>query len=147
MSSPPPSFRDSSPAGAPGRQRSKFTYRNLAQLASFSTSCPLRVVAHIDLDAFYAQCEMRRLDIADDQPLVVQQWYVTCHAHEFEPEHTTKNITGKALSRSTIQPGTKVLRVSPISMRQRSSARISSVSMSLHGVKVRRIGSIVTIRW
>lgn len=75
MSSPPPSFRDSSPAGAPGRQRSKFTYRNLSQLASFSTSCPLRVVAHIDLDAFYAQCEMRRLDIPDDQPLVVQQWY------------------------------------------------------------------------
>ncbi|CAN8100082.1 unnamed protein product [Discula destructiva] len=74
MSSPPQSFRDSSPAGAPGRHRSKFTYRNLAHLASSSTSCPLRVIAHIDLDAFYAQCEMRRLDLADDQPLVVQQW-------------------------------------------------------------------------
>ncbi|KAF3760018.1 putative Rad30, DNA polymerase eta, partial [Cryphonectria parasitica EP155] len=74
MSSPPPSFRQSSPAGAPGRQRSKFTYRNFAHLASYSTSCPLRVVAHIDLDAFYAQCEMRRLDLPDDQPLAVQQW-------------------------------------------------------------------------
>lgn len=34
----------------------------------------MRVIAHIDLDAFYAQCEMRRLNIADDQPLAVQQW-------------------------------------------------------------------------
>lgn len=74
MSSPPQGFRESSPAGAPGRTRSQFTYRHLNTLASYSTSCPLRVVAHIDLDAFYAQCEMRRLDIPDDQPLAVQQW-------------------------------------------------------------------------
>jgi len=31
-------------------------------------------VAHIDLDAFYAQCEMVRLGIPADQPLAVQQW-------------------------------------------------------------------------
>ncbi|KAI7784592.1 DNA polymerase Eta [Diaporthe eres] len=74
MSSSPRSFRESSPAGAPGRTRSQFTYRHLNTLASASTSCPLRVIAHIDLDAFYAQCEMRRLDIPDDQPLAVQQW-------------------------------------------------------------------------
>ncbi|KAI3397318.1 hypothetical protein diail_10975 [Diaporthe ilicicola] len=74
MSSSPRSFRESSPAGAPGRTRSQFTYRHLNTLASYSTSCPLRVVAHVDLDAFYAQCEMRRLDIPDDQPLAVQQW-------------------------------------------------------------------------
>lgn len=74
MSSSPRSFRESSPAGAPGRTRSQFTYRHLNTLASYSTSCPLRVIAHIDLDAFYAQCEMRRLDIPDDQPLAVQQW-------------------------------------------------------------------------
>ncbi|PSS03286.1 sister chromatid cohesion protein Eso1 [Coniella lustricola] len=67
-------FRHSSPAGAPGRQRSQFTYRNFAHLASYTTSCPLRVVAHIDLDAFYAQCEMRRLNLPDEQPLAVQQW-------------------------------------------------------------------------
>ena len=37
-------------------------------------TCPLRVIAHIDLDAFYAQCEMVRLGVAEDQPLAVQQW-------------------------------------------------------------------------
>ncbi|OIW30654.1 sister chromatid cohesion protein Eso1 [Coniochaeta ligniaria NRRL 30616] len=67
-------FRESSPAGAPGRRRSQFTYRHLSQLASYSTTNPLRVIAHIDLDAFYAQCEMVRLGVAEDQPLAVQQW-------------------------------------------------------------------------
>jgi DNA polymerase eta len=33
------------------------------------------VIAHIDLDAFYAQCEMVRLGTPEDQPLAVQQWY------------------------------------------------------------------------
>jgi len=74
--SSPQGFRESSPAGAPGRRRSQFTYRHLSQLASYSTTNPLRVVAHIDLDAFYAQCEMVRLGVAEDQPLAVQQWYV-----------------------------------------------------------------------
>jgi DNA polymerase eta len=74
MSSPTQGFRESSPAGAPRRTRSHFNYRHLNTLASCSASCPLRVIAHIDLDAFYAQCEMRRLDIPDDQPLAVQQW-------------------------------------------------------------------------
>ena len=32
------------------------------------------MIAHIDLDAFYAQCEMVRLGVAEDQPLAVQQW-------------------------------------------------------------------------
>ncbi|CAK7562999.1 MAG: N-acetyltransferase eso1 [Sporothrix epigloea] len=53
---------------------SRFTYRQLADLAAASPTCPLRVIAHIDLDAYYAQCEMRRLGTADDTPLVVQQW-------------------------------------------------------------------------
>lgn len=44
-------------------------------LASYSASSPLRVIAHIDLDAFYAQCEMVRLGTVEDQPLAVQQWY------------------------------------------------------------------------
>ncbi|KOS22331.1 N-acetyltransferase eso1 [Escovopsis weberi] len=64
--SPPP------PCGRP--RRSKFTYRQLAQLAASNTATPLRVIAHIDLDAFYAQCEMVRLGIPEDQPLAVQQW-------------------------------------------------------------------------
>ncbi|KAK0753595.1 DNA/RNA polymerase [Schizothecium vesticola] len=74
MSSPPRFFRDSSPAGAPGYKRSQFTYRHLAQLASSSSTCPLRVVSHIDLDCFYAQVEMVRLGIPEDKPLAVQQW-------------------------------------------------------------------------
>jgi DNA polymerase eta len=57
-------------------RRSRFTYRQLSQLASYNTSNPLRVIAHIDLDAFYAQCEMVRLGVPRDQPLAVQQWYV-----------------------------------------------------------------------
>ncbi|MCJ1313670.1 DNA-directed DNA polymerase eta rad30 [Agyrium rufum] len=56
------------------RRKSKFTYKHLSQLAASSTSCPLRVIAHIDLDAFYAQCEMVRLNVPEDKPLAVQQW-------------------------------------------------------------------------
>ncbi|KAI1489997.1 impB/mucB/samB family protein [Biscogniauxia mediterranea] len=69
-----PTFQISSPAHSSGRSKSQFTYRHLNLLASYSTSSPLRVVAHIDLDAFYAQCEMVRLGTAEDQPLAVQQW-------------------------------------------------------------------------
>ena len=54
------------------RRRSKFTYKHLSLLSQYSSNCPLRVIAHIDLDAFYAQCEGVRLGIADDQPLAVQ---------------------------------------------------------------------------
>ncbi|KAL1837440.1 hypothetical protein VTJ49DRAFT_3777 [Mycothermus thermophilus] len=70
---PAPAFRDSSPA-ASSQKRSRFTYRNLSQMASSMTSCPLRVIAHMDLDCFYAQCEIVRLGIPEDQPLAVQQW-------------------------------------------------------------------------
>jgi DNA polymerase eta len=64
------------PGGASALRRSRFTYRNLGQMASYITSCPLRVVAHIDLDCFYAQAEMVRLGVPEDQPLAVQQWCV-----------------------------------------------------------------------
>ncbi|KAI0600740.1 impB/mucB/samB family protein [Biscogniauxia sp. FL1348] len=70
-----PTFQASSPVHVSGRSKSQFTYRHLNLLASYSTSSPLRVVAHIDLDAFYAQCEMVRLGTAEDHPLAVQQWY------------------------------------------------------------------------
>lgn len=76
MSSSPEPFRESSPVGDAGCGRSRFSYRQLSQLASYSTSSPLRVIAHIDLDAFYAQCEMVRLGVTEDQPLAVQQWYL-----------------------------------------------------------------------
>ncbi|KAH6855286.1 hypothetical protein B0I37DRAFT_53007 [Chaetomium sp. MPI-CAGE-AT-0009] len=74
MSSPRRSFRDSSPAGPLAHKQSQFTFRNLSQMASYNTSCPLRVVTHIDLDCFYAQAEMVRLGVPEDQPLAVQQW-------------------------------------------------------------------------
>ncbi|KXJ90562.1 impB/mucB/samB family protein [Microdochium bolleyi] len=69
-----PQFMASSPGYGTGRRKSQFTYRQLGLLASYSTSSPLRVISHIDLDAFYAQCEMVRLGVSEDQPLAVQQW-------------------------------------------------------------------------
>lgn len=67
-------FVPSSPfsSSASHLKKSKFTYKHLSQLALASTACPLRVIAHVDLDAFYAQCEGVRLGIAEDQPLAVQ---------------------------------------------------------------------------
>ena len=72
MSSPQP-FVLSSPTGG-RRRKSKFTFKQLNLLAQSSTACPLRVIALIDYDAFYAQCESVRLGLPDDQPLGVQQW-------------------------------------------------------------------------
>ena len=56
------------------RRKSKFTFKHLSALAQSSTHCPLRCIALIDYDAFYAQCEQVRLGISDDKPLAVQQW-------------------------------------------------------------------------
>ncbi|CAK7218076.1 N-acetyltransferase eso1 [Sporothrix eucalyptigena] len=70
----PPSHGNDADTSNPSRRTSRFTYRQLADLAAAAPTCPLRVIAHIDLDAYYAQCEMRRLGTADDTPLVVQQW-------------------------------------------------------------------------
>jgi DNA polymerase eta len=76
MSSPTPIFASSpfsitSPRRIP---KSKFTYKQLHQLKSYSPQTPLRVIAHVDLDAFYAQCETVRLGIDPSLPLAVQQW-------------------------------------------------------------------------
>ncbi|EWC44539.1 hypothetical protein DRE_06711 [Drechslerella stenobrocha 248] len=62
-----------SPSGAQ-RPKSKFSYKDLLQMSRYNVNSPLRVIAHIDLDAFYAQCEMVRLGVPEDQPLAVQQW-------------------------------------------------------------------------
>lgn len=56
------------------RRRSRFTYRHLSLLGSSSVHSPLRVIALVDLDAFYAQCEQIRLGLPTSQPLAVQQW-------------------------------------------------------------------------
>tara|TARA_R110002003_G_scaffold6_6_gene298 strand:+ start:6348 stop:8516 length:2169 start_codon:yes stop_codon:yes gene_type:complete len=76
MSSPAPNFA-SSPLSITSPRRipkSKFTYKQLHQLKSFSPQTPLRIIAHVDLDAFYAQCETVRLGIDPSLPLAVQQW-------------------------------------------------------------------------
>ncbi|KAL1630377.1 DNA-directed DNA polymerase eta rad30 [Neofusicoccum ribis] len=75
MSSSQPFLASSPLSTSSGRRRkSKFSFRHLSQLGTSTTTCPLRVIAHIDLDAFYAQCEMVRLGVPADQPLAVQQW-------------------------------------------------------------------------
>ncbi|KAJ5723546.1 hypothetical protein N7488_001581 [Penicillium malachiteum] len=55
-------------------KRSRYTHRHFQLLRQGSTATPLRAIAHIDLDAFYAQCEMVRLGIPRDTPLAVRQW-------------------------------------------------------------------------
>ncbi|KAF2867445.1 hypothetical protein BDV95DRAFT_444649, partial [Massariosphaeria phaeospora] len=64
-------FSATSPRRIP---RSQFTYKQLHQLKTYGTTTPLRVIAHVDLDAFYAQCETVRLGIDPAKPLAVQQW-------------------------------------------------------------------------
>ncbi|OKL61237.1 hypothetical protein UA08_03850 [Talaromyces atroroseus] len=71
-SSSPSAFVQSSPDTT--LKQSRYTFRHLHQLRQNSPSSPLRVIAHIDLDAFYAQCEMVRLGTPRDTPLAVQQW-------------------------------------------------------------------------
>ncbi|PLB37957.1 DNA-directed DNA polymerase eta [Aspergillus candidus] len=53
---------------------SRYTHRHLQLLRHCSPSSPLRVIAHVDLDAFYAQCEMVRLQTPREAPLAVRQW-------------------------------------------------------------------------
>lgn len=67
-------FLPSSPLVSGVRKKSHFTYKQLHLLSQASVSCPLRCIALIDYDAFYAQCEMVRLGVAETQPLAVQQW-------------------------------------------------------------------------
>ena len=33
-----------------------------------------RIVVHIDMDCYYAQCEMKNHNISKDQPMAVIQW-------------------------------------------------------------------------
>lgn len=49
------------------------TYRHL-QSHALGVRDPLRVIALCDSDAFYAGCEMVRLKVDPEQPLVVSQW-------------------------------------------------------------------------
>ncbi|GES64243.1 sister chromatid cohesion protein [Aspergillus terreus] len=72
-SSPEPFAASSSPSDSV-KHHSRYTYRQFQLLRQGSTASPLRVIAHLDLDAFYAQCEMVRLQTPREQPLAVRQW-------------------------------------------------------------------------
>ncbi|KAF2272392.1 DNA/RNA polymerase, partial [Westerdykella ornata] len=75
MSSPTPFA--ASPTSSPSHDpipKSRYTYKHLSQLKTFSPTTPLRPIAHIDLDCFYAQCETVRLGLDPGIPLAVQQW-------------------------------------------------------------------------
>jgi len=63
------------------------TFRHLLSSSSLGPSNPLRVIAHVDVDAAYvrrwhqqveltgqAQFEMKRLGLPEDIPVAVQQW-------------------------------------------------------------------------
>lgn len=68
------SSSDSPNASPDAVKHSRYTLRQLHLLRQGSTATPLRAIAHIDLDAFYAQCEMVRLGTDRDAPLAVRQW-------------------------------------------------------------------------
>ncbi|KAH8760592.1 hypothetical protein F5883DRAFT_563954 [Diaporthe sp. PMI_573] len=55
-------------------KESAFTYRQLDLLGKSTATSPLRVIALIDFNAFYAQCETVRLGLSPATPLAVQQW-------------------------------------------------------------------------
>ncbi|RAQ55301.1 sister chromatid cohesion protein (Eso1) [Aspergillus flavus] len=73
-SSPDPFVASPSSPSHPVKNHSRYTYRQLQLLRQSSTASPLRVIAHVDLDAFYAQCEMVRLQTPREIPLAVRQW-------------------------------------------------------------------------
>ncbi|KAE8389161.1 hypothetical protein BDV23DRAFT_157706 [Aspergillus alliaceus] len=73
-SSPDPFVASPSSPSNPVKKHSCYTYRQLQLLRQSSTASPLRVIAHVDLDAFYAQCEMVRLQTPREIPLAVRQW-------------------------------------------------------------------------
>lgn len=58
------------------REKSQFTYRNLLDLNDRKKAyeSPLAVICHIDLNAFFAQCEQLRLGLSEKDPVVCVQW-------------------------------------------------------------------------
>ena len=121
MTSSQPFLASSPISPAAGRKRkSRFTYKHLSQLSLSSTTCPLRVIAHIDLDAFYAQCEGVRLGIAEDQPLAVQ----VCNNHTLIRHKTNIfSSNGKVLLLSITLPESLASTDMSISKRQRNYVR------------------------
>ena len=61
--------------GPPPPQLPRATFRHLLSAGSLVPANPLRVIAHCDVDAAYAQMEGARLGVdAHAVPLCVQQW-------------------------------------------------------------------------
>ncbi|KAL2876309.1 N-acetyltransferase eso1 [Colletotrichum sp. CLE4] len=58
----------------PTSAESHFTQHDLQLLAQSSPESPLRVVALVDYDSFYAQYESVRLGLDPSKPLAVRQW-------------------------------------------------------------------------
>ncbi|KAK1474179.1 DNA polymerase Eta [Colletotrichum tamarilloi] len=58
----------------PTSAESQFTQHDLQLLAQSSPESPLRVVALVDYDSFYAQYESVRLGLPPSKPLAVRQW-------------------------------------------------------------------------
>lgn len=58
------------------KKESKFTYKNFLDLndRNKAYASPLAVICHIDLNAFFAQCEQLRLGLSDSDPVVCLQW-------------------------------------------------------------------------
>ncbi|GAA5913650.1 DNA-directed DNA polymerase eta [Sporobolomyces salmoneus] len=50
------------------------TYRHLLGTNNLGAANPLRVIAHVDIDAAYASMEMVRLKLDPTQPMATQQW-------------------------------------------------------------------------
>ncbi|EJU04732.1 DNA/RNA polymerase [Dacryopinax primogenitus] len=67
-------FASSSTAVDAEQSGSKITYRHLLSPQTLNVYNPLRVIALIDSDAFYAACEQVRLGLNPEKPIAVQQW-------------------------------------------------------------------------
>ncbi|GAA6014594.1 hypothetical protein JCM11491_000162 [Sporobolomyces phaffii] len=50
------------------------TFRHLLGSNNLGAANPLRVIAHVDIDAAYASMEMVRLNLDPSQPMATQQW-------------------------------------------------------------------------
>lgn len=76
MASMDEATRSTSPSALNGNTTdSHFTHQDFRLMEESSVHSPLRIVALIDFDAFYAQCETVRLGLSENQPLAVQQWH------------------------------------------------------------------------
>ncbi|KAF4834640.1 N-acetyltransferase eso1 [Colletotrichum siamense] len=76
----------------PTAPSSQFTYRDLQLLSQSSPESPLRVVALVDYDSFYAQYESLRLGLPPSKPLAVRQWNAIIALNYAAKERGVKRI-------------------------------------------------------